>query len=190
MMLSESERNALLELARSVIEAEINSAARYKRPDEVTAAMREKRGCFVALHKRGQLRGCIGTIDARRSLLFNIEENAFNAAFKDPRFPRLKADELPLVRIEISVLSVPRPLNFQSPNELLHALKPGHHGVILSRDWHSATFLPQVWEQLPDKKQFLEHLCLKAGLPSDSWMDSKIGVSVYSVEYFAEGDTI
>jgi len=190
ILLSDNERNVLLGHARSAIEAQLNPSNRVKRPSEVTPRMKEKRGCFVTLHKKGQLRGCIGTIEPQRTLLANIEENALNAAFKDPRFPELKAAELPLIQIEISVLSVPRTLTHRNPNELLHKLEPQNHGVILSKDWHSATFLPQVWQQLPDKKKFLEHLCLKAGLPSDGWMNPEIGVKVYTVEHFSERDTI
>ena len=188
--LSNIDRKSLLDLARSVIAAELNPSVQIKNPVEITAVMREKRGCFVTLHKKGQLRGCIGTIEPHRSLLANIEENALNAAFKDPRFPPLKPDELSVVQIEISVLTVPQPLKFRNPSELLQTLEADLHGVILSKDWYSATFLPQVWQQLPDKKQFLEHLCLKAGLQSDCWMDPQISVKVYTVEYFSEGDTI
>jgi AmmeMemoRadiSam system protein A len=115
-----------------------------------------------------------------------VEDNARNSAFRDPRFPPLEADELPAVDIEISVLSVPIVLQYDDADDLLKKLQPGIHGVIISKAWHSATFLPQVWEQLPDTKSFLEHLCLKAGLEKNSWKTGDLTVKVYTVEYFSE----
>jgi AmmeMemoRadiSam system protein A len=122
--------------------------------------LKEDRGCFVTLHKYGQLRGCIGTIEPVCLLAECVEENARNAAFKDPRFPRLSAEELPDIDIEISVLSVPERLDFKDGNDLKRQLRPNVNGVILSHGMRRSTFLPQVWEQLPDKELFLEQLCL------------------------------
>ncbi len=184
--LSDDDRNCLLKLARSAITAELIGGDEVIRPAKPSAALQEKCGCFVTLHKNKALRGCIGTIEAARSLLAGVEDNARNSAFRDPRFPPLEADELPAVDIEISVLSVPIVVQYDDADDLLKKLQPGIHGVIISKAWHSATFLPQVWEQLPDTKSFLEHLCLKAGLEKNSWKTGDLTVKVYTVEYFSE----
>jgi AmmeMemoRadiSam system protein A len=184
--LSDDDRNCLLKLARSAITAELVGGDEVIRPANPSAALQEQCGCFVTLHKNKALRGCIGTIEATRSLLAGVEDSARNSAFRDPRFPPLEADELPAVDIEISVLSVPVALKYDDGDDLLKKLQPGIHGVIISRAWHSATFLPQVWEQLPDTTSFLEHLCLKAGLKKNSWKTGDLTVKVYTVEYFSE----
>ena len=188
--LTDEDRKNLLVLARSVIESELIAGAKIKRPDVISPPLQEKRGCFVTLHKNGTLRGCIGTIEPLRSLIDNVAENAINAAFKDPRFPPLETDELTDVDIEISVLTVPQILDFEDGEDLKKKLKPGVHGVILSRDWHGATFLPQVWDQLPDKESFLEHLCQKSGMERNCWQDTNTQVKVYQAEYFSESSYI
>ncbi len=184
--LSDDDRTALLVLARSAIAAELIDGAAVKRPAVVSAALKHACGCFVTLHKNAALRGCIGTIEARQPLLSAVEENARHAAFDDPRFPPLAIDELAAVVIEISVLSAPTVLAHDDAEDLLDKLRPGVHGLIISRAWHSATFLPQVWDQLPDKKLFLEHLCLKAGLERDCWKSGELTVQTYTVSYFSE----
>lgn len=184
--LTETERQYLLNLARSGIATELMVEYETPRPIELSDSLRAPCGCFVTLHKVGILRGCIGTIEARRSLVDGVKENALNAAFKDPRFPPLEATELPDVNIEISVLSVPKLMPYDGGDDLLEKLNPGVHGVIISKNWHSATFLPQVWQQLPQKRAFLEHLCLKAGLERNCWNKSGLSVKVYSAEHFSE----
>ena len=144
------------------------------------------RGCFVSLHKKKALRGCIGIIEPVAALIDGIQDNAVNAAFRDPRFPPLEEQELGEVEIEISVLTQPEPLEFSGPQDLLAQLKPGVHGVILAKAGRRATFLPQVWAQLPQKERFLESLCLKAGMKKDCWNDHAVEVQVYEVECFSE----
>jgi AmmeMemoRadiSam system protein A len=185
-ILTDNDRKSLLELARTAIEAKIKADFEIQRPEKITPGLKEKRGCFVTLHKDGILRGCIGTIEPVRSLALNVEENALNAAFHDPRFPAVERDELADIEIEISVLTVPEKLDFKDCDDLKKKLKPKIHGVILSQGWQSATFLPQVWEQLPDRKDFLEHLCQKGGMGKDCWKDSETTVKVYEAEYFSE----
>ena len=146
---TDEEREILLKLVRSVIASKLNKKLKVERPKDISPRLTEKRGCFVTLHKTGVLRGCIGTIEPETSLVSSIEENALNAAFRDPRFPPLKADELSEIDIEISVLTVPKVLDFKDGDDLKKKLSPGVHGVILSQGFHRATFLPQVWEQLP-----------------------------------------
>jgi AmmeMemoRadiSam system protein B/AmmeMemoRadiSam system protein A len=182
------DRKALLRLARSAIEAKLVKGAKVERPDPLPAALTEVCGCFVTLHKRGQLRGCIGSIEPVSSLVECVESNAKNAAFGDPRFPALTQDELADIDIEVSVLSVPQRLQFKDGDDLKRQLKPLVHGVILSRGFNRSTFLPQVWKQLPDKEQFLGHLCQKGGMPQKAWQDPETKVEVYQAEVFGEDD--
>lgn len=184
--LPEKEKLQLLHFARSVIAAELGKTGSVEKPSDISPVLKEKRGCFVTLHKKGALRGCIGTIEPVQPLLLNIQENAINAAFRDPRFAPLTVEELPAIDLEISILTPPEPLSFKDSAELLEKLKPGVHGVILSKGFKRSTFLPQVWEQLPQKKEFLRHLCLKAGLDDDCWRSPGIMVQVYEVEFFGE----
>src|SRR5450830_328878 len=125
----------------------------------------EPGACFVTLTENGRHRGCIGSLAARRPLLEDVRANAVAAATRDPRFPPMTPDELPAVAVEVSVLSAPRPLPVSSLREAYAALRPGVDGVILETGtWHRTTFLPQVWQDLPDPVQFLQHLWLKAGV--------------------------
>jgi hypothetical protein len=182
------DREALLRLARTAIEARLVEGAEMDRPRQVSPVFNEMRGCFVTLHKHGQLRGCIGTIEPTCSLMECVEKNAKNAAFGDPRFPALSEKELKEIDIEISVLSVPETLSFKDGEDLKSQLKPNVHGVILSRGMHRSTFLPQVWKQLPSKEKFLEHLCLKGGMSATAWRDPETKVEVYTAEVFGELD--
>ncbi len=188
-LLGGEDKVTLLKLARSVIKSALDKNVKAIRPETVTPELNEKKGCFVTLHKKGALRGCIGTIEPVKSLITAVEDNALNAAFRDPRFPSLTVNELSDVDLEISVLSSPTVLEYQDHEDLKNKLKPGVHGVILSNDWRSATFLPQVWEQLPDIEVFLGHLCQKAGMTDSCWMDKDIVIKIYEVEYFSEKDT-
>lgn len=186
-VLTEKDKAFLVRLARSVIEAALDAGQKEAMPEDVSPAVLEKAGCFVTLHKKGALRGCIGTIEPVQSLVKGVQENAINAAFKDPRFSSLKIEELPDIDLEVSVLTVPQKLVFTDAEDLRRQLKPGIHGVILSRGWQRSTFLPQVWDQLPDSELFLRHLCEKAGLPGDCWQDPKTEIEVYQASYFSEG---
>ena len=184
--LTASDQEFLLALARHEIAAMLKSGADLKRPDSLSPAVLEHRGCFVTLHKNRELRGCIGTIEPEKALIDNVADNAANAAFRDPRFSPVSLKELDSIEIEISVLTPPRQLTFTDGEDLKQQLKPGIHGVILSRDWHRSTFLPQVWEQLPDKEMFLRHLCQKGGMEGDCWKSTDTRVEVYTAAYFSE----
>ncbi|MFT8394747.1 AmmeMemoRadiSam system protein A [Propionibacterium sp.] len=127
---------------------------------------------FVTLTIGGALRGCIGSLTAYRPLREDVARNAHNAAFEDPRFPPLGADEYPGTAVEVSVLGAPEPVPARTEDELIAALRPGTDGVILREGHHRATFLPQVWEQLPDPHEFLQALRHKAGLRADRWAGS------------------
>jgi AmmeMemoRadiSam system protein B/AmmeMemoRadiSam system protein A len=122
---------------------------------------------FVTLKKNGGLRGCIGSLHAARALAVDVAENALGAAFRDPRFPALTAEEWPDCSIEVSLLSTPKPLSFADEADLLRQICAGEDGLILEADSRRATFLPQVWESVPDKRSFLNELLRKAGLPCD-----------------------
>ena len=145
-----------------------------------------KRGTFVTLTIDDNLRGCIGHIIPRESLKEGIKVNAINAAFRDPRFSPVSKKEWEKVNIEISVLTDPKPLPYSDGEDLLSKLRPDIDGVIIKKDYAEATFLPQVWDQLPKKEEFLNHLCLKAGLKGDEWKLEKLEVSTYQVQAFEE----
>ncbi|MDM8525862.1 AmmeMemoRadiSam system protein A [Desulfococcaceae bacterium HSG8] len=184
--LTDEDRTALLKLARSVITAELIKGSAIERPLKISSALAEKRGCFVTLHIKGSLRGCIGTIEPVKPLISGVEDNALNAAFRDPRFPPLKREELSEIDLEVSVLTVPRILEHTDGEDLKEKLRPGIHGVILMNGLRSSTFLPQVWSQLPDKQLFLEHLCQKGGMQKTCWKDKDTVVKIYEAEYFSE----
>ncbi len=163
----------LLELARESIAYGLRHGREPSvDPQDYPPELRVPRATFVTLHRGGQLRGCIGTLEAHRPLVSDVVANAYAAAFSDPRFPPLSEPELDDLDISISVLTPPEEIHFHSEEELLEQLRPGIDGVILQEDGRRGTFLPSVWEQLPDRRQFLEHLKLKAGLPPGYWSDS------------------
>jgi len=154
--------------------------------ETVPAGCREAKGCFVTLTKQGELRGCIGNIMPAGPLYRSVIENARNAALEDPRFRPVTADEARGLRIEVSVLSVPEPLDFTSPEDLLAKLEPHRDGVVLQIGERRSTFLPQVWEQLPDKVEFLNRLAVKGGSSSAAWRGQDVRVARYRVEAFTE----
>lgn len=181
--LNAEHKSYLLRLARNSLDASVQKMA-VTDTAEIPEMLKSHRGCFVTLTSNGDLRGCIGYIEPIKPLYQAVTENAGNAALKDPRFPPVTAKELSAIKVELSVLTKPQPLIFSTPEELLKKLIPGVHGVILRKGPYQSTYLPQVWEQLPDKMRFLEHLSLKAGMPRDGWKTSE--VRVYTAEHFSE----
>ncbi len=185
--LTSEERRILLTLARQAIDA----AARH-RPlpsvalDELPAALREPKACFVTLHKHGQLRGCTGVLSARAPLALEVVRTASQTAMADPRFWPVTPDEVAELEIEISVLTPPSRLDYSTSASLPGLLRPGIDGVTLIRGPHRATFLPQVWEKVPDATTFLDMLCEKMGLPRRSWLYAHLDVETYQVEEFSE----
>jgi AmmeMemoRadiSam system protein A len=143
-------------------------------------------GTFVTLKIGGQLRGCIGSLVGRKPLADGVRSNARNAAFHDPRFRPLTNGELDRITIEVSVLTEPQPVNYKDAADLVGQLRPRIDGVTICKGPASATFLPQVWEQLPVAEDFLGHLCTKAGLPADTWKKGDLEVETYQVQYFKE----
>lgn len=186
--MSTEEKHYLLKLARAVILERLGRKPSSPLPAGTSPAFMAKRGCFVTLHANGRLRGCIGTIEPVKSLIDGVKENAVHAGFRDSRFSPVTLHEMDNITIEISILTKPVRLDFENPEDLKKRLKPGVHGVILSQGYHRATFLPQVWEQLPGTEDFLEHLCRKAGMEKTCWKDTKTVVEVYDVFVFSEKD--
>jgi len=179
----------LLELARKTIAQRLGVP--YIPSADLEKALKdpffsEKRGTFVTLTINGRLRGCIGNIAPDRSIASGVTDNAVNAAFQDPRFSPLTPDEFKKIHIEVSLLTEPKPLDFNGPDDLLAKIRPGIDGLIIRKGIYSATFLPQVWDQLPDKRDFLGHLCLKAGLPENEWRKPGLKVFTYQVQYVEE----
>jgi len=185
--LTEEQGKYLLGEARKTIQKALFDEKEQEIEDTgLPAVFKQRRGTFVTLTIEGNLRGCIGHIIPQESLIEGIRVNAINAAFKDPRFRPLDKEEWKRVRIEISILTDPKPLSYSNADDLLKKLRPGIDGVILKKGYRQSTFLPQVWEQLPHKEEFLSHLCLKAGLDGDEWKKGRLEVSTYQVQAFEE----
>ncbi len=151
--------------------------------DEYPQPLQQKYASFVTLHIDSVLRGCIGALEAYQPLINDISEHAFAAAFSDPRFPALTNNEFDFIDIEISVLGKPEPVMFEDEEDLLNKIRPGIDGLILESGYHRGTFLPSVWEQLPEKNDFFQHLKMKAGLATD-WWDNNAKVSRYETFSF------
>lgn len=161
------------------------SLADLKEMGLINGAPMSRRSTFVTLKKHGELRGCVGSLDVEYPLAVDVARNAFNAAFIDSRFDPLHPSELNHVDIEITVLSPHEPMNVASEAQLLAELEPGRDGLVLECDGRRATFLPQVWEHLPDPRQFVDELKVKAGLPQRFWSQA-IKAFRYHAESFAE----
>jgi AmmeMemoRadiSam system protein A len=147
----------------------------------------EHGACFVTLTQGGELRGCIGTLEAHRPLLSDVKANAVAAAFRDPRFAPLGAHELDVTRVEISLLTPTQPMDFADEADALARLRPGIDGVVFEYGHYRSTFLPQVWEQLPDVRAFMAQLKRKAGLSADFWA-AGVTLSRYGVSKWKESD--
>jgi AmmeMemoRadiSam system protein A len=187
--ISEEEGKFLLKLARKSIEYYLTyrSILPIDERDIPFDNLKRKGASFVTIEtKYGNLRGCIGSIIPYRPLYEDVIHNAVSAAVSDPRFPPLTLEELPNVKIKVSVLTYPKPLIYKDWKDLLEKLKPFEDGVIIKYKNHSATFLPDVWEEIPEKELFLSHLCLKAGLPPDFWKTGLLEVYTYKTIRFSE----
>ena len=173
---------ALLVRARNAI------ATRLKQPTQAEAthpALALPGATFVTLTQNGALRGCIGSLQAHRPLDQDVRANAVAAAFSDPRFPPLTLAELPRTRVEVSLLTAPQPMTFSSEADALRQLRPNLDGIILIAGQRRSTFLPQVWEQLPEPRTFMAHLKQKAGLPAD-WWSADVQLQRYEVQKWKE----
>ena len=185
--LTQEDKKLLLQLAREALEYGVSGKPLpLLRLEQLPPALREYGASFVTLTKHGNLRGCIGTLEAYQPLAEDVREHAIAAALEDYRFPPVVPAELPEIRIEVSRLTAPQTLEYSTPDELLTRLRPGIDGVVLRDQYRRATFLPQVWENLPDPEQFLDQLCLKMGAPRGYWRRKPLRVEVYQVEEFHE----
>jgi AmmeMemoRadiSam system protein A len=185
--LTPEEKQTLLRYARQALEAGVHAAPI---PDldktSLTPALRADGASFVTLTVRGNLRGCIGALEPYQSLAEDVREHAVAAALQDYRFPPVQASELAGIEIEVSRLTAPVPLEYKDAGDLPSKLRPGVDGVILRDGFRRATFLPQVWEKIPDPDEFLANLCYKMGAAPDTWRKKKLEVLVYQVEEFHE----
>ena len=185
--LTDGEKQTLLDLAREALE----HAARGKKlpplnNSSLTSRLLSNGASFVTLTINGNLRGCIGALEAFQPLAEDVREHAIAATLDDPRFNPVEESELNGIRIEVSILTAPHPLEYSSNEELLAKLRPHVDGVILKDNYRRATFLPQVWEKIPDPEDFLDHLCAKMGATPHLWQGTKLQVYVYQVEEFHE----
>lgn len=186
--LSREQQLVLLKLAREVLHHAVTHGRQPASDFQPYPAwMAKPAACFVTLHHHDRLRGCIGSIEAHTSLGNDLIHNAYAAAFRDPRFPELSADELPDLQISISILTAPEPFPVASERDLLQRLSPGRDGLILEEGFRRGLFLPAVWDQLPTPKEFLRQLKRKAGFAVDYWSD-RIKVSRFFAYEFGEGD--
>lgn len=182
MIQEEQPGEILLGIARGAIARELG------RPIEVSEHatwLLELGASFVTLRQEDRLRGCIGTLKAHRPLVEDVKSNARSAAFRDPRFPPLALEELDRTRVEVSVLSSLEPVTARTEADALSQLTPGLHGVVFEYGYHQSTYLPQVWEDLPDPLEFLATLKQKAGLPPDFW-DPEVKLRRYTVSKWCE----
>lgn len=185
--LSRDDWNTLMRIASDSVYA----AAHRRRPEPLQLellpeTLRQNGAVFVTLTKSGELRGCIGSLEAWQPLAEDVQLRAYQAAVQDSRFPPLSPAELPMIEIEISRLTPPEPLIYDSPADLPRLLKPHQDGVVLSDGIRRATFLPQVWEQLPRPEEFLSHLCAKMGARSNLWREKVLDVQISHVEEFKQ----
>lgn len=185
--LTHEEHQTLLRLAREALTLRVKGG---KLPKLDLASMpgrlREDGASFITLTIRGELRGCIGALEPYQPLAEDVREHAIAAGLEDPRFPPVTEQELGKIRIEVSRLTRPVPLEYNSADDLLSRLKPHVDGVILRDRHHRATFLPQVWEKIPDPVDFLNQLCWKMGLDGNAWRTKHLEVLTYQVEEFHE----
>ncbi|GMQ91637.1 MAG: hypothetical protein BMS9Abin11_0946 [Gammaproteobacteria bacterium] len=178
-------QHVLLQTARKAIYKKLNGQTLLLDINEYDPAFRQAGASFVTLKINNQLRGCVGSLEPYRSLVEDVARNAEAAAFEDSRFPPLTLAEWGDLQIGISILSPPEPMSFQSEEDLIRQLRPGVDGLVLQENFHRGTFLPSVWQQLPEPREFLRQLKRKAGLDPDYW-SSAIQVQRYTTSTIAD----
>lgn len=185
MKISDENKKYLQNISRQTLDYYFIGKEKFEPEIEsIPTVLLEKAATFVTLTKNGQLRGCIGNILPKFPLYKDVINNTLNAAFADPRFPQLEQSELKEIQIEISVLSLPKRIVFDNPDDLISKIKVGDHGIILQSDFYQATFLPDVWKELPKVEDFLTNLSLKAGLGPDAWKNPSTEFFYYTTENF------
>lgn len=187
-MLSLEEKHFLLDIARqAVVDAAHGRPLAPLPMESLPPALKQDGAAFVTLTRHGSLRGCIGALEAYQPLAADVQEHAAAATVSDYRFPPVSPGETDSIHIEISRLTPTVPLEYSTPAELLGKLRPNNDGVLIQDGFRRATFLPQVWETLPQPEDFLAHLCMKMGAPANLWQRRILKVSTYQVEMFEEG---
>ncbi len=185
--LGTNEQKQLLKIAREAIETSVcGEQAPILTLNQLPEVLQHGRASFVTLTIDDKLRGCIGVLEACQPLAIDVQEHAIAAALQDYRFPVVTPEELQKIHIEISILTPKRHLDYDHPEELVNKIRPGIDGVILQDGRRKATFLPQVWQKIPEPSHFLSQLCLKMGVPADLWRHKKIQIAVYQVQEFHE----
>lgn len=185
--LTEEEKRILLDLARKALDTGVRGQKLLPLDLQTLPPRLQAHGCsFVTLTIEGNLRGCIGGLEPCRPLAEDVREHAVAAALQDFRFPAVRAEELPRIKLEISRLTVPVPLAYSVAEDLLSKLRPGLDGIVIRDGPRRATFLPQVWKKLPETTCFLDNLCTKMGTAPDLWRKKHLDVLVYQVEEFQE----
>jgi AmmeMemoRadiSam system protein A len=186
--LNAEEKQTLLRLAREALQQGVaGQTMPVLNLQNLPPALRATGASFITLTIGGELRGCIGALEPYQPLAEDVREHAVAAALEDPRFPPVSREEVDRIQIEISRLTLPQSLEYTDAEDLLSKLHPHTDGVILRDGMQRATFLPQVWEKIPDKEQFLDNLCYKMGAAPDTWRRKHLEVLTYQVEEFEEG---
>ena len=176
----------LLKLARQTLEYYFATGDKLVINDNLDPELKENRSTFVTLSIDGRLRGCIGHLEAIQTVYLDVIDNTLGAALSDNRFLPLTKEELEKIKIEISVLTLPDKIIYSSVSDLLSKIEINRYGVIIEKNGHEATYLPQVWMEISNKEDFLSSLCHKAGLSSEEWKKGDLNVWTYEVEAFAE----
>ena len=186
MKLSQKEKKYLLDLSRETLDDYFVAGKKIEKDEEtIPSKLQEKRATFVTLFVDGELHGCIGNILPKLPLYKDVINNTLSAAFADPRFSQLTYSEMKKLKIEVSVLTVPKRIIFDQTADLLKKIN-SDYGIILQSGFFQATFLPDVWKDLPLKEDFLSNLALKAGLASEAWKNPETEFFCYKTENFSE----
>ena len=185
--LSEIDKKKLLKIAREAITRVVrNEQLKRIKPQEHSQLLREPGASFVTLTIREELRGCIGTLEANQPLILDVQEHAVAAAMEDYRFTVVREKELQMINIEISRLTPVHLMDYSTPEDLVSKIRVNVDGILIKASGRRATFLPQVWEKVPDTEQFLSQLCMKMGAPPDLWRGKHVQIYTYQVEKFKE----
>ena len=185
--ISEIDKKKLLEIAREAITCTVRNEQLVKiKLQEYSQLLRDPGASFVTLTIQGKLRGCIGTLEANQPLVLDVQEHAVAAAMEDYRFPVVREEELQLISIEISRLTPVQLVDYSTHEDLISKIRVSVDGVLIRANGRRATFLPQVWEKVPDPEQFLSQLCMKMGAPPDLWREKHLQIYTYQVEKFKE----
>jgi AmmeMemoRadiSam system protein A len=187
VLLLPEEKQTLLKIARQSLEAGVRRLTLSNLDlAALPPTLRAEGASFVTLTVHGDLRGCIGALEPYQSLAEDVREHAVAAALEDYRFPQVQENELAEIQIEVSRLTIPVPLDYKNAGDLIAKIRPCVDGVILRDGFRRATFLPQVWDKIPDTAAFLANLCYKMGAMPDTWKRKHLDVLVYQVEEFHE----